>query len=78
MDDNVLVKAEKIQNKSLHRSECSHFGRKRTGRIKGTETWSELEKEPRKSSIQNLKGRENSGRRMLSVGSHAVGKVGKM
>ena len=64
MDGDILVKAEKIQKKSLHLSECSHSGRKRKGKIKGTETWSELGIESRKSTIQKVKGRENSRRRM--------------
>lgn len=75
MDGNILVKAEKIQKESLHLSECSHSGRER--KIKETETWSELGIESRKSTIQKVKGRENSRRRM-SVESQTVGKGKEM
>lgn len=37
MDGSILVKAEKMQKKSLHLSECSHSGRKRKGKIKETD-----------------------------------------
>ena len=68
---------EKIQKKSLHLSESSHSGRKRKRKIKGTETWSELGIESRKSTIQKVKDRENSRRRM-SVESQTVGKGKEM